>query len=136
MATTGILGYFTDHDGKGAHAFNALKSAIKLSKSKNIQTFISVGGWNYSCNFTLAADCGPTPKATDQIPYDWFLDPTDQEEVTKAKTSYANLIKLANDLGIDGIDFDYEEYWHADKYAVAWGPGSSGEWSTDIAKKY
>lgn len=135
LATTGILGYFTDHDGKGAHAFNALKSAIKLSKSKNIQTFISVGGWNYSCNFTLAADCGPTPKATDQIPYDWFLDPTDQEEVTKAKTSYANLIKLANDLGIDGIDFDYEEYWHADKYAVAWGPGSSGEWSTDIAKK-
>lgn len=135
LATTGILGYFTDHDGKGAQAFNALKAAIKLSKEKNIQTFLSVGGWNYSCNFTVAREaCGPAPSATNQIFYDWFPDPTDPEQASKAKTSYANLVRLANDLGVEGIDFDYEEFWHADQYAVSWGPSSYGEWSTDIAQ--
>ncbi|WP_131794561.1 glycoside hydrolase family 18 protein [Fluoribacter gormanii] len=135
LAATGILGYFTDHDGKGAQAFNALKSAIKLSEEKKIQTFLAVGGWNYSCNFNEAQEaCGPAPSATNQVLYDWFPDPTDPDQAVKAKTSYENLVKLANDLGVDGIDFDYEEVWHADQYAVAWGPSTSGEWSTDIAQ--
>ncbi|KTD73333.1 glycoside hydrolase family 18 protein [Legionella tucsonensis] len=135
LATTGILGYFTDHDGKGAHAFNQLRAAIKLSEEKNIQTFLSVGGWNYSCNFAVAQGaCGPASSGINQVFYDWFPDPTDPEQASKAKTSYANLIKLANDLGVDGIDFDYEEFWHADQYAVSWGPSSSGEWSTDLAQ--
>lgn len=34
LAETGILGYYTAHDGKGAQAFQALKAAIKLSKEK------------------------------------------------------------------------------------------------------
>lgn len=37
LAKTGILGYFTDHDGKGAQSFDQLKAAIKLSEEKNIQ---------------------------------------------------------------------------------------------------
>ncbi|KTD41359.1 glycoside hydrolase family 18 protein [Legionella parisiensis] len=135
LATSGILGYFTDHDGKGAHAFNQLKAAIKLSEEKNIQTFLSVGGWNYSCNFALVHQaCGLASSDINQAFYDWFPDPTDPEQASKAKTSYANLIKLANDLGVDGIDFYYEEFWHADQYAVSWGPSSSGEWSTDAAQ--
>ncbi|MCW8418605.1 glycoside hydrolase family 18 protein [Fluoribacter dumoffii] len=136
LADTGLLGYFTDHDGKGAQAFNALKAAIKLSEEKNIQTFLSVGGWNYSCNFEIAKDaCGPHSSAANRIFYDWFPDPTDRDQASKAKTSYANLVKLANDLGVDGLDIDYEEFWHADEYAVTWGPSSSGEWSTGIAQQ-
>ncbi|KTC93244.1 glycosyl hydrolase family 18 protein [Legionella cincinnatiensis] len=134
LATTGILGYYTDHDGKGAQAFQALKAAIKLSKEKHIQTFLSVGGWNYSCNFDVDKEvCGPPPSPDKNNFYDWFPDPTDPDQVSIAKTSYANLIKLANDLGVDGIDFDYEEFWHADKFAINWSPSASGEWSIDIA---
>ncbi len=116
LSNTGILGYFGTGDGNGVTAFNSLKSAISASRAKNIQTFISVGGWNYSCNYDVYGDkCGPS---TDT--YDWFPDPTDSTQATTATQSYNNIIKLANDLGVDGIDLDYEEFWHADKYAVKW----------------
>ncbi len=135
LAHTGILGYFDEHDGNGVDAFNKLKTAVNLSKQKNIQTFLSVGGWNYSCNFDVVGEaCGAAPSATNHIHYDWFPDPTDSSQAETAKISYANLVKLTHDLGVDGIDFDYEEFWHADQYAVNWGPSSSGEWSTDIAR--
>src|SRR5688572_13766554 len=58
LAHTGILGYFDAGDGKGVQAFNQLKEAVALSKQKNIQTFLSVGGWNYSCNAAVFS-CGP-----------------------------------------------------------------------------
>ncbi len=133
LADTGILGYYTDYDGKGAQAFNALKAAISLSKEKKIQTFISVGGWNYSCNFDVARENCGSPPARGTF-YDWFLDPSDPDKTSQAKTAYGNLVKLANDLGAEGIDFDYEEVWHADQYAVHWGPSLKGEWSTAIAQ--
>lgn len=44
LANTGILGYFNEHDGNGVAAFNSLKAAVNLSKQKNIETFLSVGG--------------------------------------------------------------------------------------------
>jgi chitinase len=131
LANTGILGYFdkNDEDGKSREAFNLLQEAVSLSRQKNIQTFLSVGGWNYSCNDQISGvNCGA---ADDQ--YDYFPDPNDPQEAEKAHLSYANLVKLANDLGVQGIDFDYEEFWHADKYAVSWGPSASGDWSTTIA---
>ncbi|MBI2786045.1 MAG: hypothetical protein HYX60_06975 [Legionella longbeachae] len=132
LAGTGILGYFNDHDGNGAQAFKVLKAAVNLSKEKNIQTFLSVGGRNYSCNLDMAqGTCGPPSSATNMIFYDWFPDPTDKEQASTAQISYSNLINLANDLGVNGIDIDYEEYWHANKYAINWGPSSGG---TDIAK--
>lgn len=53
LANTGILGYFDEHDGNGAMAFTALKEAVDLSRQKHIETFLSVGGWNYSCNFEV-----------------------------------------------------------------------------------
>ncbi|MBA2650783.1 MAG: hypothetical protein H0U73_00730 [Tatlockia sp.] len=130
LTNTGILGYFDqkDEDGKSKEAFNLLKEAISLSKQKNIQTFLSVGGWNYSCDPNGGFYCGA---ASDR--YDYFPDPTDPQQAEKAKVSYANLVKLANDLGVEGIDFDYEEFWHADKYAAHWAPSTSGDWSTTIA---
>jgi hypothetical protein len=135
LASTGLMGYISAHDGKGVQAFNALKAAIKLSKEKNIQTFLAVGGRNFSCNFNVVHEaCGPASSDANPVAYDWFPDPTNPEEAGKATTSYANLIKLASDLGIEGIDFDYDEFWHANKYAITWAPSSKGEWSTDIAK--
>jgi hypothetical protein len=135
LANTGILGYFDQGDGQGTAAFNQLKKAVMLSKEKNIQTFLSVGGWNYSCNFEVSGTaCGAAPDKSNGIHYDWFPDPTDALQAKTADISYDNLIRLTNDLGMDGIDFDYEEFWHADKYAVNWAPSSSGEWSTTIAQ--
>jgi len=133
LANTGILGYFANGDGKGVAAFNQLKNAVALSKEKNIQTFLSVGGWDYSCNYAVFGEkCGPSP--SNEQHYDWFPDPTDPQQEKVADISYKNLIRLTNDLGMDGIDFDYEEFWHADQYAIGWAPSSTGEWSTTIAK--
>ena len=132
LANTGILGYFDqqDDDGKSKEAFALLKEAISLSKQKNIQPFLSVGGWNYSCDPSDGFYCGA---ANDR--YDYFPDPTDPKEAEKAQLSYANLVKLANDLGVQGIDFDYEEFWHANKKALHWAPSTSGDWSTKIANE-
>jgi hypothetical protein len=135
LANTGILGYFDEHDGQGVAMFQKLKEAIRLSHEKHIESLLSVGGWNYSCNFDDYGNaCGPAPSA-DGAHYDWFPDPNEPTQAETARISYTNLVTLANDLGVDGIDLDYEEFWHADKYAVQWGPSSSGEWSTEIARR-
>ena len=74
LSNTGILGYFGVGDGKGPEAFVKLKEAVALSKAKNLQTFVSVGGWNYSCNYDVyGKSCGAAP--SDTIKFDWFPDP-------------------------------------------------------------
>lgn len=131
LANTGILGYFNinNDDGHSREAFARLKEAVSLSRQKNIQTFLSVGGWNYSCNDKISGVyCGPAGAN-----YDYFPDPSDPKEAEIAQESYENLVKLTNDLGMQGIDFDYEEFWHADQNAVHWGPSTTGDWSTKIA---
>jgi len=45
---------------------------------------------------------------------------------------YADIVTLAKDLNADGIDLDYEEFWHADYFATGKGP-----WDlTQTAYKY
>lgn len=135
LANTGILGYFNQGDGQGVIAFDLLKKATTLSKVKHIQTLLSVGGWNYSCNFAISGTaCGPAPDNQNGISYDWFPDPTDPLQKNTADISYSNLIQLTNDLGMDGIDFDYEEFWHADQNAIGWAPSATADWSTAIAQ--
>ncbi|MEN9945657.1 MAG: hypothetical protein RLZZ293_43, partial [Pseudomonadota bacterium] len=133
LANTGIMGYFDNGDGNGVDAFNQLKQAVALTKAKHIQPFISVGGWNYSCNYAVyGSGCGDAPTPTNGIHYDWFPDPTDSSQSTTAQIAYNNVIKLTNDLGMQGIDLDAEEFWHADKYAVQW---NGNPWSTSIAEQ-
>ncbi|KTC78355.1 glycosyl hydrolase family 18 protein [Legionella brunensis] len=128
LANTGILGYFDQGDGKGAEAFNQLKTAVQLSKNKAIEPFLSVGGWNYSCNYSVYEhNCGAPG-----MNYDYFPDPTDPIEADLAQASYKNLITLAHDLGMEGIDFDYEEFWHADAYATSW---AGQPWATELANQ-
>ena len=132
LANTGILNYFNEGDGDGQKSFNLLRSAVALSKSKYVQAFLSVGGWNYSCNFAVYGElCGDAPTAENGIHYDFFPDPLDAQEKATASVAYSNIIKLSNDLGVDGIDLDAEEFWHADKYAVQW---NDNPWSSSIAR--
>ncbi len=128
LANTGILGFFNgDPNDQGQYAFQQLKDAVANSRAKNIQAFISVGGWNYSCNYPVyGSACGDESST-----YDWFPDPNDPDQAQNAKTSYNNIVQLALDLGVDGIDIDYEEFWHADKYAIQW---NGNPWATAIAE--
>ncbi len=91
LSHTGILGYFKGINGagqaNGAADFTALKNAVTLSKAKGIQAFLSVGGWNYSCNPAFYSNCGPA-----DANYDWFPDPTVPSEAATAATSYNNLL--------------------------------------------
>jgi hypothetical protein len=126
LAHTGILGYFDEGDGQGVDSFLQLQKAVTLSKQKSIEPFLSVGGWNYSCNYAIdGSKCGPSDQN-----YDFFPDPNDSEQASLAKASYKNIVRLANDLTMEGIDFDYEEFWHADTYAKSW---AGQPWATDIA---
>lgn len=45
-------------------------------------------------------------------------------EHSKSGDPYANLVQLAADLGADGIDLDYEEFWHADAFKTVAPSGS------------
>ena len=42
-------------------------------------------------------------------------------------SSYQDFVYLAKDLGVTGIDLDYEEMWHADYYKTDAAPGSNGD---------
>jgi hypothetical protein len=50
----------------------------------------------------------------------------DAKEKATVSVAYS-IITLSNDLRVDGIDLDAEEFWHADKYAVQWNGNS---WSS------
>jgi hypothetical protein len=131
LANTGLLGYFYEGDGNGISAFELLRSAIVLSKEKAIQTFLSVGGWNYSCKYeSYGSRCGDPPSVEQGIYYDFFPDPTLSSESDIAQVAYTNIIRLVTDLGAEGIDVDAEEFWHADESAVVW---NGNPWATSLA---
>ncbi|KAI8622247.1 hypothetical protein BC830DRAFT_818710 [Chytriomyces sp. MP71] len=62
-----------------------------------------------------------------------FTDPVDGQTVTtvpgnnmwlvKNRNPYEDFVYLAKDLGLDGIDLDYEEMWHADTFRSGNLPG-------------
>ncbi|KAJ3064033.1 hypothetical protein HDU98_000219 [Podochytrium sp. JEL0797] len=41
---------------------------------------------------------------------------------TMGRDPYQDLVYLAKDLGLDGVDIDYEEFWHADMFKVDASP--------------
>lgn len=130
LANSGIMGYFGDGDGHGADAFVKLQRVIQEVRAKQVEAFVSLGGWNYSCNYdAYGTRCGGVPKTVDPVngfDFDYFPEPNTSEGVQ----SYHNLVDLVHDLGADGIDWDYEEFWHADKYAHSWVQWESyGPWT-------
>jgi chitinase len=126
LSNSGIMGHYQGQDASGVSDFNLLKAAVQQSQAKNISVFLSVGGWNYSCDYagpSGGSACGPAPTSTSG--YDTFIDPTTDPSL--ATTAYGNIDALANDLGADGVDIDYEEFWHADAHATDW---SCNPWTT------
>jgi len=82
--------------------FSKLKEAIAYVKSRGIEVFLSVGGWDYSCNPYLYCKSlnlyGGSPKDCSKSAYysyvcepqgyaqtfDWFPDPTDPSDLETA----------------------------------------------------
>ncbi|WP_036772102.1 hypothetical protein [Photorhabdus australis] len=138
LKCTGLFGY-TCTPGQmisaktvknAASDFVKLKGIIADLKSHGVSTYIAVGGWNFSCYpkiYDITADkkdaCGNEPGAV----YDIFPNPLtriprfDSTITGKAADKvYRNIVNLAADLGVVGIDVDYEEFWHADINARSW----------------
>lgn len=54
--------------------------------------------------------------------------PGDGSGLKAGRNPYQDLIYLAKDLGVSGVDLDYEEMWHADYFKVdapAAAPGTN-----------
>ena len=56
-----------------------------------------------------------------------FTVPGDGTYATKNRDPYADLVALAKDLSAAGVDLDYEEMWHADKFKE--GSTATGPWT-------
>ncbi|WP_434525947.1 toxin [Photorhabdus asymbiotica] len=138
LKCTGLFGYtctpgqiISEKVAKNATSdFVRLKDIIADLKSHGVSTYIAVGGWNFSCYpkiYDITAGkkdaCGNEPGAV----YDIFPNPLTKiprfdSPITgkAADKAYKNIVNLAANLGVMGIDVDYEEFWHADINARSW----------------
>lgn len=136
LACTGLFGYICDtttqknlaDNNKSIADFSQLRDIINTFKLHGIETYIAVGGWNFSCipeYYDVTAGkvdaCGPAGEKYDSFPNpgprNRFDNPISGQAADQA---YRNVVQLANDLGVAGIDLDYEEFWHADLNAYSW----------------
>lgn len=62
LAYTGLAAYFEEGDGKGEATFSKLKAVIQGFQAKNATVFLSIGGWDYSCNYNVYGDLCGDPK--------------------------------------------------------------------------
>eukprot|EP00301_Raphidiophrys_heterophryoidea_P014878 c2334_g1_i1.p1 GENE.c2334_g1_i1~~c2334_g1_i1.p1 ORF type:complete len:556 (+),score=141.43 c2334_g1_i1:41-1669(+) len=91
------------------------------------------------------ASAAPVPPVwnEDMIPGNQYVDPKtgistkvpgNNMYATLNRDPYQDLVYLAKDLGVAGVDIDYEEFWHADFFKT--GP-STGPWNlTQTVYKY
>ncbi|WP_445219728.1 hypothetical protein ACKWRH_06080 [Bradyrhizobium sp. Pa8] len=111
--------------------FQTLKRVVADLKAHGVETYIAVGGWNFSCHpkiYDATAgkknSCGPQDELYDTFPNPSTEIPRPDFESSiigsDADSAYKNIVALANDLGVMGIDVDYEEIWHADINAKLW----------------
>ena len=157
LACTGLFGYFCDRsDGKKVQEqlnnpqakqdFKILKNDIAELSNLGVDTYLAVGGWNFSCDpvlypkslkaMGLSGACGPEGAAYDTLPNPGIPARFDDKASTQdAKLAYQNLVNLTNDLGAAGIDLDYEEFWHADLNSHIWTVPDSYA-AKELAKKY
>lgn len=136
LSCTGLFGYTCDPNNKKNeidHAkssadFSILKNIITSFKESGVEVYVAVGGWNFSCipEYYDATTgkinaCGPEGEIYDSFPNPNSPDRFDNKITAEvAKSAYQNIVQLASDLGVTGIDLDYEEFWHADLNANSW----------------
>ncbi|MFB9264624.1 hypothetical protein ACFFWD_15835 [Bradyrhizobium erythrophlei] len=136
LTCTGLFGYTCVKEKElpmdatnGAADFKRLKGILANLRAHGVQTYIAVGGWNFSCHpdiYDKTAKkqnaCGPADEVYDVFPNPSKTIPRFDSNITgsAAEGAYRNIVQLANDLGAAGIDVDYEEFWHADINAKFW----------------
>ncbi len=142
LTCTGLFGYTCSSDKGTTKAvstknrdpkadFETLKRIVADLRAHGVQTSIAVGGWNFSCYPNIydatagkSNSCGPEDEVYDTFPNPSTEIPRPQFESgiigSGADSAYKNIVALANDLGVTGIDVDYEEFWHADINAKSW----------------
>jgi len=88
--------------------------------------------WQQAVQYVTSSAGGATPQwDTTMIPGSSWTDsktgistqvPGNNRYVTQRRDPYQDLVYLAQDLGVAGIDIDYEEFWHADYHKTGSGP--------------
>lgn len=135
LQCTGLFGTFCDSEPElityeeQQDTFDRLKLVIAELKDSGIETYIALGGWNFSCNPDYydkttgqTGACGPDDSQYDSFPNPLDTHPRFEHPYTaqQARDSYDKVVSLASSLGASGIDIDYEEFWHADMNAFSW----------------
>lgn len=87
--------------------------------------------WSQAKNWVQSAAPVPPVWNEDMIPGSQYVDkstgistkvPGNNMYVTLGRDPYQDIVYLAKDLGVAGIDLDYEEFWHADFFKTGSGP--------------
>lgn len=138
LVCTGLFGYTCEKGHKNDNDetrreksrldFTHLKEVIGSLKKSGVDTYIAVGGWNFSCipsYYDIASHnvnaCGPENETYDSFPNPNSPDRFDNAlSADAANKAYNNIVQLASDLDVTGIDIDYEEFWHADLNSYSW----------------
>merc|ERR1712000_411967 len=98
--------------------------------------------WEKAKQFVAQGAGDPTPIwDEDMVPGSSFTDPKTGLSSTvpgsnlfvqAGRNPYQDFVSLAADLGVTGVDLDYEEMWHADYHKTnATGGSPQGPWELD-----
>jgi len=88
--------------------------------------------WQQAVQYVASSAGGNTPQwDTTMVPGSMWTDPKTGIQtlvpgsnyyITKKRDPYQDFVYLAKDLGVAGVDIDYEEFWHADFHKTGSGP--------------
>ena len=113
-------------------------SSVWMEAQTKVNDAISANANACSDGSTTKPPASPCPanqrKGKDLIPTSTYTEGSVSTTVPGYKVEidpYGSIVDLAIDLGATGIDVDYEEMWHADKYkdVAAGGDATLGPWT-------
>ena len=104
-----------------------------MDATKYVESNAPSGGTTPQWNPSMV----PGKPWTDPTTGQSFTVPGNGDYVTKGRDPYGDLVALAKDLGAAGVDIDYEEMWHADKFKEGSEAGENAhrsDYSTRLSK--